>query len=97
MNKSSKTVITNPVNKETFGLREPKLFEIPLYDYADELNRKRNKKLYHKVKLLEKTSQDLREELKLYLERHNELLQRSMQLVTASLSVNYTILKRKTE
>ncbi len=95
--------ITHPIIKkdistdkqDIFYLKMPVLFEIPLYDYADEVNRKRNKSWYLKMKRLEKKSQDLREKLTYYTERKSLMIERTQALVAFTASVNNKYYNRK--
>lgn len=88
-----------PVNvilkKGVPGLKTPKLFETPLYDYADEVNRKRNKSWYTKIKRLEQESKELRLRLEYYIEKKRLMVAKTKQLMALSAEIHNKYLVKK--
>lgn len=78
-----------------FNCKPPALFSIPLSDYSDEMNKKRDKTLFIKMKELEKKTQQLKENMELLSKKHSFSLQLIQEMIAASCNLNYGHKQRK--
>lgn len=77
------------------GYKTPVLFEIPLYDYADEINRKRDKAWYNKMKRIEAKSKELRLAIEYYAEKKYLMLQKTRELLDLTAAMQNNLATRK--
>lgn len=57
-------------------------------DYADHIEKKRNRQWFLKLQQLEKKSQELREQMELLLQKHSVRVTNTQQLVSMTLDIN---------
>ena len=62
----------------------PQLFSIPLGDYADEVERKRDKNLFLKLQAIQKELQTAKEVFESLSVKHSQRMQRCRQLISIS-------------
>lgn len=79
---------------EKFNCKPPALFSIPLSDYADEMEKERDKRLFVKMKELEKKIQQLKEKMELLSKEHSIRLQLIQQMITENYNINYRRMQR---
>ena len=66
----------------------PLLFSVPLSDYSDEMEKKRNRKLYLKLKAIENELKSTKEVLDSILAKHQERMNMCRQLICVCREVN---------
>jgi len=90
MKKENLTHLTSRVNcRAVYGLHYP-------VDYADHIEKKRDKTWFLKIQQLEKKTQQLREQMVMLLEKSSMQVNKTQQITSRTYEINDRFIQRRT-